>query len=1064
MTRLSLTRLLPATLLGALVTTAGAQGVPASAAPARVAAAPPAGAEAGARTAGGGGVVAPGDTAIGQLESFLQRYPNSTFRPSALFQLGELLVRRADERFAEQQRSGAQAAAPAAGDSAGVTGPARSGTPGGASAAVGPDYAPAIVRYEELVQRYPRFAQRDAAAYTLGALYSSSQRYADAARMFELVAARDSSRYNAEGLFRLGDAYFELAAGERGEPRRASFARAASAYERAVQRAPQQGDIYFLSLYKLGWSYYNQATRQNSEEYGKAVDTFGRLVTAYDKLSPEQQSRLGLRGEAIDYMAVAFTQVGGAEAAQRYFATHGGADYQQALVQRVAQNLRDQGDYARAVEGYRAVIAQAPDDSAALAAQREIVDIYQNRMLEPEKAQQARLELVERFAPGSAWVQANPRLADSARAAREAALRQSGQYLLARAQGGDRARYGEAAQLYARYVSEFPASDSARAVSGYHAEALFGQGEYARAGAEYSRAAYGYQAAPGDTAGARLAQAAGQNAIVAFDSALVHNPADRGAQDSLFTAVDRYVAAQPQSDVARKALIEKGRRASEAQRWDVMGQAFRTYAQNYPNDPYTPTAQKLVGDALYRGGSYADAQSQWELAQNEARRSGRAALADTIARVRTGAAASFADTLVRQGQYRRAAEEVYVAYADKNPQNAKAPDALRDAIETYMIVVDSARQKSQSEDDVRQARGRAIELASRLVTQYPSYPYRRQYQALHARLLADAGRREEAVAALTGIVDDTPRGRDQADAMVRLAVALDSLNRDKDAAATYERFAAAYPADARAADAQYNAALTYAEAGDSASAARSYATFVQRFPRDPRVGQARERRIVLLRAAGDTTTATAELTRLCANPTSEAARNECAAQRAQRLEAQARAAFDRGVAVFQDYRGEKLVIPTRAQLTAAGVKRASTRKQSLLRQLTAQFESAIKTGSPEWLAASTYYVGLAQHEYGDFLKNVQLPETLTPAEREQALAGAARQAETSYQAARDTWAALVNKASQDSALRANERAARWIALARDAAVGKIEPSPSASGSRDGAGVPGRPPARVGGGE
>src|SRR3954452_22758614 len=125
MTRLSLTRLLPATLLlGALAATAGAQRAPATATTYTAA---------GARTAGSA-AVAPLDSAIGQLEGFLQRYPDSAFRPNALFELGELLVRCADERFAEQQRPDTQAAGPAA---------------GATSAAVGPDYAPAIARYEE---------------------------------------------------------------------------------------------------------------------------------------------------------------------------------------------------------------------------------------------------------------------------------------------------------------------------------------------------------------------------------------------------------------------------------------------------------------------------------------------------------------------------------------------------------------------------------------------------------------------------------------------------------------------------------------------------------------------------------------------------------------------------------------------------------------------------------------------------------------------------------------------------------------------------------------------------
>ena len=46
------------------------------------------------------------DDAIEKLSTFLSRYPASTLRPGALCQLGELLVRRADENFAAAQRAG----------------------------------------------------------------------------------------------------------------------------------------------------------------------------------------------------------------------------------------------------------------------------------------------------------------------------------------------------------------------------------------------------------------------------------------------------------------------------------------------------------------------------------------------------------------------------------------------------------------------------------------------------------------------------------------------------------------------------------------------------------------------------------------------------------------------------------------------------------------------------------------------------------------------------------------------------------------------------------------------
>lgn len=954
------------------------------------------------------------DTAITQLQAFLARYPNSPLRPTALLQLGELLVQRADEEFAASQRTSAT--------------PTDTMSRAASAAAAKPNYSAAIARYEELVQRYPDFEKIDAAQYTLGTLYASEQRYAQAAQMFERVAAKDSSRFRPEALFRLGDATFELASAARGPERRALFARSATAYERATQTAPQQGDIYFLALYKLGWAYYNQANQANQEEYRKAVEVFGRLVDAYDKLTPEQQSRLGLRGEAIEYMAVAFTQVGGAEAANQYFARHGSTPYRMTVISRVAQSLRDQGDFTGAVRAYQVLLQQTPTDSSALAAQLEVIDIYQNRMMEPDSAQAARLRLVDQFAPGSAWANANPGLVDSARKAREVALRQSAQFVLAAAQSGNnRAKFGDAAQLYRRYMSEFGKSDSARITNLYLAEALFGQGDYAAAGTEYSRTAFGYQGTDS------IAREAGRNAIVAFDSALVRSKNDRAAQDSLFVVVDKFVAAFPNTDLAKKALVEKGRRASETQRWDVMATTFRTYAERYPSDPYTPTAQRLVGDALYRGGQYTDAQTQWERAQQVAMSSGRRALADSIAAIRTTAAASYADTLIKQGNYQRAAEDVYVAYAKANPNSDKSPDALRNAIETYLIA-DTVAVRRGDQNASRQARERAAELSAQLASTYPSYRYRIQYQALRARLLADLGKRDESVQAYRELIVQNPGWNGRPDAMVRVAVVLDSAGNKREAAKAYEDFANAYPRDQRAAGALYNAAVTYNESGDKVNAARTFAVFAQRFPRDQRAADARSTRLALLRESGDTAAANAALGEVCARPSADLSAT-CNVRTAQRL-------FDAGVATFRRYQPIPLRIASKAQLNQAGVKRASAQKQALLNSMTQQFAQAIRSGVPEYVAAATYYVGLGQWEYGNFLKNAQLPETLTPEEKQAAQQGAAQQAEQYYNAARQTWQELVVKAGNTAELQKDEKARAWVDRAKRAVDGNVDSNPS----------------------
>jgi hypothetical protein len=103
--------------------------------------------------------------------------------------------------------------------------------------------------------------------------------------------------------------------------------------------------------------------------------------------------------------------------------------------------------------------------------------------------------------------------------------------------------------------------------------------------------------------------------------------------------------------------------------------------------------------------------------------------------------------------------------------------------------------------------------------------------------------------------------------------------------------------------------------------------------------------------------------------------------------------------------------------------------------MSTHFRRSIATGSPEWLAASSYYMGLAQWEYGDYLKNVELPADLTGPQLSAAQAGSAQQAEQYYVAARKTWSTLIEKAEQDSI------ANPWVARARNALAGNVDRAP-----------------------
>jgi tetratricopeptide (TPR) repeat protein len=928
--------------------------------------------------------------AIGALVAVVAQYPQSVLRPRALLQLAELHARQADADYATAQRAGANQDRP--------------------------DYGPAIARLDEFLKLYPTDPEADAAAYTVGSLDFADQRWDDASRAWERVVADEKSHYRAEAFYRQGETRFEMAIRTAGDVRRALLAHASTAYEKAIELSPRDGDVYYLALYKLGWSSYVQAERQSSAEYQRAVDVFARLVAEYDHLAKERQARLSLRDEAIDYMAIALTQIGGANDAISYLSALPDMQTRLLVLRRTARALREQGEFASAAMAFRAVVEQAPLDTVALHAQVDLVDLYQNRMLEQERAQQARLQFVESYAPDTPWGRANVTQAAATAAVRERMLRDAAQFELSKAAKGGRAVYAAASDLCARYQREFAHADSAPHMSVLYAEALFGAGEFARAGAEYSRAA-----ARGDTT---MSAAARRNAIVALDSAFTHAPGDVAVQDSLFASSDRFAAQAPDAD-ARQATISKGRHASEAKRWDVMVQAFDGFATRWPTDPFATDARKLVGDARFKMGQYAQAQQEWGTAQKQALTSGRKALADSIAGSRVGAAARVADSLVKAGAYAQASDDVYMPLAKDIGDPVRAGDALRNAIEVQ-LTADSASRLTGDTATSAKARRRAAGLIAMLAADFPSYQHTFTYRTVRARLLSDIGDASGAVVALRELTSTNTTWAGRADAMVRTAVLLDSLGRHTDAAAAYEQMSLAYPTDRRAADAAYNAAVTYGDSKDAASAARTFAAFVQRFPRDARVAEAQRLRLDQLALAGDSVTAVNELGKLCAKP-SPGLVDRCAARNAE-------AAYREGMALWPRYEAMKLMVATRADLTRAGVDKAAAPKQQMLKQLGVVFGRAIAAGAPEWLSAASFQTGLAQWSYGLFLRDVQLPTDLTEGQRTAAQNGSAQQAQQYFDAARVTWQALIDKATAGGFTNA------WVQRAKEALDGKGVPA------------------------
>src|SRR5262249_10716214 len=146
--------------------------------------------------------------------------------------------------------------------------------------------------------------------------------------------------------------------------------------------------------------------------------------------------RLALRHEAIDYLAIAITQLGGPDEAVKYLGTIPDVGTRMLVLRRVADALRDQGEVASSVIAFRGAIGQAPTQPDVLETRRDLVDLFQSRMLEPARAQEARLELVDSLAPNAAWGRAMGGRAGEVSVAREKALREAGSDALTEARRG----------------------------------------------------------------------------------------------------------------------------------------------------------------------------------------------------------------------------------------------------------------------------------------------------------------------------------------------------------------------------------------------------------------------------------------------------------------------------------------------------------------------------------------------------------------------------------------------------------------------------------------------------
>jgi tetratricopeptide (TPR) repeat protein len=449
--------------------------------------------------------------AIALLEEFLRKYPDHPqFTPDSMFRLADLYLDQANYEF--EHAFDKQEAAAAEGDTATASADMSAEVDAEAEEFQGPDYTRSLALWRDIIGKFPEYRQRAGTLYLLGYYLNETGRDRESRQAFlGLVCKNKHDPLKAppppptrEELRRrmamdkksfvdpyadcqalteerdlvdeawvrgVGDSHFNTP-GELNE--------AIVAYKKVASNAKSR--FYEDALYKLAWTYYR------NDEFIKGVDAFDTSVKHYDAQVKAGMSPVDLRSEAIEYIAISFTdpwsateELNPARSLERAVAYYDGRftePHVRDVFEQLGDTLRIIEGYAPAVDAYRIAITKYPLHPRNPLVHQKIVSALET-LGDKDAADEEAAKLASAYAKGSAWYKAN----ETDREAMETQARIGERMLRSAAENTHRAAqiarkeweanptpeneqaykdlYSKSATLYRRFVTEYPTAEEA---------------------------------------------------------------------------------------------------------------------------------------------------------------------------------------------------------------------------------------------------------------------------------------------------------------------------------------------------------------------------------------------------------------------------------------------------------------------------------------------------------------------------------------------------------------------------------------------------------------------------
>lgn len=769
------------------------------------------------------------------------------------------------------------------------------------------DYKEAIARYQGVLKAYPNDSGNDRVLYQLARAYElSGDLETSLATLDKLVQLYPTTRYRDEAQFRRGELLFALR----------EYPKAEGAYL-VTTRGDKSSPYYERALYMHGWSQFKQGKLEDGlQSFFGVLDL--KLVgrgneSDLEKLPGLTRADRELVEDTFRVTSVSLASLQGPASIPPFINSTVRREYEFRVYQQLGELYIKQDRIKDAADTFAAFAQRSPSHPEAPVLQARVIDIYAANGF-ATLALDAKKQYVTQYGVGSDYQRSNPAgWTRSAEPLVKTHLEELARHYHAGAQKSKKTEdYQEAVRWYRLYLVSFPQDSQAAQNNFLLAELLYEDARYSEAAAEYEKSAYGY-------------------------------PVHAKSADAGYAALLAYGQQQKRLPAAEVRSVQLAAVASSLR-----------FAEAFPQDSRVAPVVTNAAEQLYalNDGARAAVVARQALALQPAPAPAQRRVAWTVV----------AHTSFEQGDFaeaERAYVEVLALTPDKDPARAALNERLAAAV--------------YKQGEAARAQGQlaaAIGHFSRVATVAPQSAVGANAQYDAAATMLAAKDWDAAARTLEDFRTRYPKSPLQGEVSAKLALAYSEKGSWAQAAAEFEKLAAANKDPQLARAGLWQAAEMYEKAGAREPAARAYERYVKQYP-EP-LEPALEARWRLARVAQEQGNSAREQALLKEVQRADLTAGPARTDRTRTLGGQATLALAKPLA--DEYRKVALVEPLKRQLKL---------KKDKMELALKAYAAAADYGIAEVSTAATYQTAELYRDFGAALINSQRPKGLKKDELEQ---------------------------------------------------------------------------------